>query len=153
MTLHLSFAFILIVTLLAVSVALNVRLVLGPLRFITLLAFLAFRTWLTISGIKLHLLQPVIVVVPFWNISFGLRVGRSVSSIETSSTFLHLSFVETFVDLHCDVVHFPRRCRTRVTSGNLILDLILQTTIEMRGDGLVIPVGLNNLGEELGLVL
>jgi hypothetical protein len=74
--------FILIIAFLATAVALDARLVGCPfrLRLRSFVLFLVVRTRLAVSCIDLHLLQPVIVVLPVGDISFSLSV-RSILSV------------------------------------------------------------------------
>lgn len=150
MTLLPSSTFVLVVSFLAAAVTLHLRLVLG---LSLLWAFLlALGTWLALSGVELHLFQPVIVVSPFWNVPLGPAVGLRVPTVKVTAPFFHLSFVQTFVNLHGNVVHILSRRWAMFPACNLILHRVFQTTIEVRGDSLVIPVGLNHLGQKLGFV-
>jgi hypothetical protein len=81
MTLLPGVAFVLVVAFLATAVALNAGLVGCPFRF-RLGSFVLFvvRTRLAFGYIDLHLLQPVIVVLPVGDISFSLSV-RSILSV------------------------------------------------------------------------
>jgi hypothetical protein len=79
------FAFVLIVAFLAIAVALNVGLVGCPFRFRlgSLFLFVVIvGTRLAFGCIDLHLLQPVVVVLLFGDISFGFPV-RSILSVTT----------------------------------------------------------------------
>jgi hypothetical protein len=80
-------AFVLVVAFLATAVALNVRLVGCPFCFRLgsfVLSFLwtFIGTWLAFGCVNLHLLQPVVIVLPFGDISFGFPI-RSILSITT----------------------------------------------------------------------
>ena len=90
MTLLPGVAFILVVAFLATAVALNVGLVGCPFRFrlgsFVLVSFTRtlVGTWLAFRGVELHLLQPVVVVVPFGNVPFGFPVSSVVVSVTAS---------------------------------------------------------------------
>lgn len=105
-------------------------------------------TWLAFGGVDLHLLQTVVVVFLGRNVPLDLRVW---SAVEETTFLFHLSFVDTFVDLHREIVHILRRSGS-ISTSNLVLDLILQSSIELCRDGFVVPAGLNYQSLELGLV-
>ena len=86
-------------------------------------------TWLAFGGVDLHLLQTVVVVFLGRNVPLDLRVW---SAVEETTFLFHLSFVDTFVDLHREIVHILRRSGS-ISTSNLVLDLILQSSIELRG--------------------
>jgi hypothetical protein len=137
----------------AVFVALALGLVVCPsgrLRSLVLSFLRTFvvRTWLALRSVDLHLLQTVVVVFPGRNVPLDL----SVRSALVDSFLLHLSFVETFVDLHREIVHSFRRGRA-FPASDLIFDLLLQSSIELCRDRFVVPASLNYQSLELGLVL
>jgi hypothetical protein len=142
MTLLLGVAVACVVAFLAAFVALNTRLVFSP--FVRLQSWWSFLrtlvvgTWLALRGVDLHLLQTVVVVSPGRNVLLDL----SIRSALVDSFLLHLSFVETFVDLHCEIVHSFRRGRAFPTS-DLVFDLLLQSSIELRCNRFVVLAGLD----------
>jgi hypothetical protein len=75
----------------------------------------------------------------------------AVLSALVDSLLLHLSFVGTFIDLHRKIVHFFRRSRT-IPANDLVFDLLLQSSIELRRDSFVVLAGLDYQSLELGLV-
>jgi hypothetical protein len=67
-----------VVAFLTAFVALNIRLVVYPfVRMQSCWSFLGtfvIRTWLTLRSVELHLLQPVVVVLPGRNVPLDLMV-------------------------------------------------------------------------------
>jgi hypothetical protein len=127
----------------AAFVALALRLIVCPssrLRSLVLSFLRTFvvRTWLALRGVDLHLLQTVVVVFLGRNVPLDL----SVRSALVDSFLLYLSFVETFVDLHREIVHSFRRYRA-FPASDLIFDLLLQSSIELCRDRFVVPASLN----------
>jgi len=141
-----------VVAFLAAAVALNTGLIVCP--FVRLGSWWSFSwtlvvgTWLAFRGVDLHLLQTVVVVFPGRNIPLDLGVRSAL----IDSFLLHLSFVEAFVDLHREIVHSFRRGRA-FPASDFILNLLLQSSIELRRDRFVVPAGLDYQGLELGFVL
>jgi hypothetical protein len=78
-----------VVAFLAAFVALNTGLIFSPfvrLRSLVLsfLGTFVVGTWLALRGVELHLLQPVVVVVPLGNVPFGFPVRSIVVSVTAS---------------------------------------------------------------------
>jgi hypothetical protein len=142
------------VAFLATAVALDVGLVGSPFRlrlrsFVRVILRTFVGTWFAFGGVELHLLQSVVVVVPGRDVPLDLGVSPALVN-----TFLfHLSFVDAFVDLERNLVHFLECRGATVAPGDLILDHILQSSIEVRGDGIVVPAGFDYQRLELSLVL
>ena len=90
MTLLPGVAFVLVMAFLATTVALNVGLVGCPFRFrlrsllLSLLRTFLVGTRLAVSCIDLHLLQPVVVVVPVRNVSLGFSISSTIVSVTAS---------------------------------------------------------------------
>jgi hypothetical protein len=94
-------------------------------------------------------LQSVVVVVLGRDVPLDLGVSPALVN-----TFLfHLSFVDALIDLERHLVHFLECRRAVLAPCDLILNHVLQTSIEVRGDGMVVPVGLDYQCLEFGLVL
>jgi hypothetical protein len=94
-------------------------------------------------------LQSVVVVVLGRDVPLDLGVSPALVN-----TFLfHLSFVDALIDLKRHLVHFLECRRAVFASRDLILDHVLQSSIEVRGDSMVVPVGLDYQCLEFGLVL
>jgi len=153
MTLLPGVAFPRVVAFLAAYVALNTGLVFRP--FVRLRSFLlsflwtfVVGTWLALGDIDLHLLQAVVVVSLGRDVPLDLRVWPAL----VDSSFLHLSFVDPFIDLHREIVHPFWRSRALPTN-DLVFDLLFQSSIELCRDGFVVPAGLGYQSLELGLVL
>jgi hypothetical protein len=66
----------------------------------------------------------------------------SVRSALVDSFLFYLSFVETFVDLHREIVHSFRRDRA-FPASDLIFNLLLQSSIELCRNRFVVPASLN----------
>ena len=132
-----------VVAFLAAAVALNTGLVVRP--FVRLRSWWSFLrtslvgTWLAFGGVDLHLLQTVVIVSPGRDVPLDLGVWPAL--VETTLLF-HLSFIDAFVDLHREIVHPFRRGGSFPTS-DLVFDLLLQSSIELCRDGLVVPAGLD----------
>jgi hypothetical protein len=77
--------FILIVAFLAIAVALDARLVSSPFRlrlgsFVrVILRTFVVGTWFALGSIELHLLQSIVVVLLFGDISFGFSISSFLS--------------------------------------------------------------------------
>ena len=91
MTLLPGFTFVLIVAFLAIAVALNVGLVgcpfclrLGSFVVLSFPRTLVVGTRLAVGYVDLHLLQPIIVVVPVRNVSLSLPIRSTAVSVTTS---------------------------------------------------------------------
>ena len=96
-------------------------------------------TWLAFGGVDLHLLQTVVVVFLGRNVPLDLRVW---SAVEETTFLFHLSFVDTFVDLHREIVHSFQRSRA-FPASDLIFNLLLQSLIELCHNRFVVLAGLN----------
>jgi hypothetical protein len=102
-------AFALIVAFLAIAVALDARLVSSPFRLrlrsfvrVVLRTLVVVGTGFALSGIDLHLLQAVIVVLPSRNVPLDLSVRLS---LEVTSLLLYLHFENTGVNLDREISH------------------------------------------------
>ena len=154
MTLLPGVAFVFVVAFLATTVALYAGLVGSPFRF-RLWAFVMslsrtfVGTGLALGGVDLHFLQAIIVVVPGGDFPWSLSVGPSL----VNSFLFYLSFIEALINLERHFVHFSGRGRSSLTSGDFILDHILQSSVEMRSNGMVILASLDDSRLECSLVL
>jgi hypothetical protein len=137
--------FILIMAFLAIAVALDIGLIGSPFRLrlwsfvrVVLRTFVV-RTWLAFSSIELHLLQSVVVIVLGRDVLLDLCVSPTL----VYTLLFHLSFIDTLVDLKRNFVHFLECRRTTIAPSDLILNHVLQSSIEVRGDGMIILISLN----------
>lgn len=70
-------------------------------------------------------------------------MNLSVGSSLVDSFLLHLSLVHTLVNPESDFVHLLERRWSCIAFRDLVLDYVLQSSIEVRCDGLVVLVGLD----------
>jgi hypothetical protein len=135
------------VAFLATAVALDAGLVGRPFR-LRLRSFvrLVFRTVVVVgtgfalSGIDLHLLQAVVVVLLSRNVPLDLSVRLS---LEVTTLLLHLHFENAGVNLNGEFGHILQIRWSFVVHRDLYPDLFLQSLIELRGQCIVV---LTNLG-------
>jgi hypothetical protein len=129
------------------TVALDVGLIGRPFSLRLFLALSVLRTLVvvvrtrfTLGSIELHLLQSVIVIVPGRDVLLDLGVSPALVN-----TFLfYLSFVDAFVNLERNLVYFLECRRATVAPSDFILDHILQSSIEVRYNSMVVLVGLDH---------
>ena len=107
MTLLPSLAFVLVIAFLATTVALNVGLVGYPFRFrlgSLLLSFLwtFLGTWLAVSCVDLHFLQPVVIILLCGYLPLSLGISFS---LEVVTLLFYLHFENAGVNLNSEVYH------------------------------------------------
>jgi hypothetical protein len=115
-----------VVAFLTTFVALNIGLVVCPfVRIWSCWSFLrtfVVGTWLALRGVKLHLLQPVVVVLLGWNIPLDFRVRLT---LEVSTLLLHLHFEDAGVDLDRQIGHLLQGRGAFVPHCDFFPDLVL----------------------------
>jgi hypothetical protein len=119
--------FTFVVAFLVTTVALDIGLIGRPFRLRLFLVLSVLRTLIIVrtgfalSGIELHFLQSVVIVVLGRNIPLDLYVSPALVN-----TFLfYLSFIDTLVDLERNFVYFLEYRRATVAPGDLILNHVL----------------------------
>jgi hypothetical protein len=140
---------------LAIAVALDAGLIGSPFRLrlgsfvrVILRTLIVVGTWFTFGGIELHSLQSVVVVFPYWNIAFCLAI--SVRR-ERLSFLFQLSFIDPSIDRDSKFVHLLE-FRRAILPGDLIFDIVFQSSIELRGKGFVVPLDLGGQNLEFCFV-
>ena len=157
MTLLPGVIFVLIIAFLAITVALNVRLVGYPFRFrlrsllLSLLRTFLIRTRLTVSCIDLYLLQSVVVIVLVRNVSLSFSVSSTIVSV-TASLF-QLQLKDPIVDLDGKFREILEVRQPVVPKGDLLANLVLESSVELGCQRIVVPIQFSSQDLELGAVL
>jgi hypothetical protein len=107
---------------------------------------LVVGTWLALRSVELHLLQSVVVISPGRNVPLDLRVRLT---LEVTTLLFQLHFEDASVNLDREVCHALQSRRALVMHGDLRPDLVLQSSIELRGQRIVVPTDLGCEDREL----
>ena len=144
-------------TTVALKVAFLTITVAFDLRFIDQLLIVKARTLrqsflkaqLTISRIDLHLLQTIVVVPLFQDVSLRLRISQSGAVVPF---LLELSFLDSSVDTDSYVAYFSKCLRT-IGAYDLILNIVFQSLVELSSEGFVVLLKLRSQDLELCFIL
>jgi hypothetical protein len=106
-------------------------------------------TWLAIRSVDLHFLQTVVVVLPGRNVplDFGVQLA-----LEVSALLFHLHFENAGVDLDRQIGHLLQGRGAFVPHRDFFPDLVLQSSVELGGQSIVVPTDFGCENRELRAV-